>query len=48
MTEAAVQVKTEERRSGRIATVTVDDQRRLNCLASPTIVNLARNVQKIV
>lgn len=42
MTEATVHVKTEERAFGRIATVTVDNQRRLNCLASPTIVALTQ------
>lgn len=47
MTEAAVQVKTEERRSGRIATVTIDNQRRLNCLASPTIIDLAQIFRKL-
>jgi enoyl-CoA hydratase/carnithine racemase len=41
MSEAGVQVKTEERSGGRIAVVTVDNQRRLNCLATPTIVRLA-------
>ncbi|MFN3746161.1 MAG: enoyl-CoA hydratase [Hyphomicrobiaceae bacterium] len=42
MTEAAVHVKTEDRPSGRVATVTIDNQRRLNCLASATIVSLTR------
>lgn len=42
MSEPAVHVKTEERAFGRIATVTVDNQRRLNCLASPTIVALGQ------
>lgn len=42
MTEAAVHVKSEERLFGRIATVTVDNQRRLNCLSSATIVSLGQ------
>ena len=47
MTEAAVHVKTEERSFGRIATVTVDNQRRLNCLASATIVSLTQAFNKL-
>jgi enoyl-CoA hydratase len=47
MTEAAVHVKTEERSFGRIATVTVDNQRRLNCLASATIVSLGQAFTKL-
>ncbi len=47
MTEAAVHVKTEERLFGRIATVTVDNQRRLNCLSSPTIVSLGQAFTKL-
>jgi len=42
MTEAVVHVKTEDRPSGRVATVTIDNRRRLNCLASPTIVSLTQ------
>lgn len=42
MTEPAVHVKTEARAFGRIAIVTIDNQRRLNCLATPTIVRLAQ------
>ncbi len=41
MSEAGVHVKTEAKSGGRIAVVTVDNQRRLNCLATPTIVSLA-------
>src|SRR5262245_43699399 len=41
MSEAGVHVKTEARGGGRIAVVTVDNQRRLNCLATPAIVSLA-------
>ncbi len=47
MTEAAVHVKTEERAIGRVATVTIDNQRRLNCLASPTIVALEQTFSKL-
>ncbi len=47
MTEAIVHVKTEDRPSGRIATVTIDNQRRLNCLASPTIISLAQAFEKL-
>lgn len=47
MTEAAVHVKTEERPSGRVATVTIDNQRRLNCLASPTIIALRQTFEKL-
>jgi len=47
MTEAAVHVKTEERPSGRVATVTIDNQRRLNCLASPTIIGLRQAFEKL-
>jgi enoyl-CoA hydratase/carnithine racemase len=42
MTEAAVHVKTEDRPGGRVATVIIDNQRRLNCLASPTIIRLTQ------
>ena len=47
MTEAAVHVKTEDRASGRVAIVTVDNQRRLNCLASPTIIGLRDAFEKL-
>jgi enoyl-CoA hydratase/carnithine racemase len=47
MTEAVVHVKTEDRPSGRVATVTIDNQRRLNCLASPTIVSLTQAFRKL-
>ena len=47
MTEAAVHVKSEERPFGRIATVTVDNQRRLNCLACATIVSLGQAFTKL-
>jgi enoyl-CoA hydratase len=47
MTEAVVHVKTEDRPSGRVATVTIDNRRRLNCLASPTIVSLTQAFRKL-
>jgi enoyl-CoA hydratase/carnithine racemase len=47
MTEAVVHVKTEDRASGRVATVTIDNQRRLNCLASPTIISLRQAFEKL-
>jgi enoyl-CoA hydratase/carnithine racemase len=47
MTEAVVHVKTEDRPSGRVATVTIDNQRWLNCLASPSIVSLTQAFRKL-
>lgn len=47
MIEAAVHVKSEERPFGRVAFVTVDNQRRLNCLASPTITALRQAFEKL-
>ncbi|MBN9260466.1 MAG: enoyl-CoA hydratase/isomerase family protein [Hyphomicrobium sp.] len=47
MTEAVVHVKSEDRPSGRVATVTIDNQRRLNCLASPTIISLTQAFKKL-
>jgi enoyl-CoA hydratase/carnithine racemase len=41
MSEPAVHVKVEDRRAGRIARVTVDNGRRLNCLSTPLNVALA-------
>jgi enoyl-CoA hydratase len=41
MSEADVHVKTERTNGAGIAVVTVDDQRRLNCLSTPLIVSLA-------
>jgi enoyl-CoA hydratase/carnithine racemase len=46
MSEAAVHVKTEQRNSGhRVAVVTVDNQRRLNCLNSATVVEISNAVR---
>ncbi|MBN9278068.1 MAG: enoyl-CoA hydratase/isomerase family protein, partial [Hyphomicrobium sp.] len=47
MTEAVVHVKSEDRPSGRVATVTIDNQRRLNCLASATIISLTQTFKKL-
>ena len=47
MTEATVHVKTEERPSGCVATVTIDNQQRLNCLASPAIISLRQAFEKL-
>ena len=41
MAEAAVHVKIAQRPAGSVAFVTVDNQRRLNCLSTPLIVGLA-------
>jgi enoyl-CoA hydratase/carnithine racemase len=41
MTEAAVHVKIAQRAAGPVAFVTVDNQRRLNCLSTPLVVGLA-------
>ena len=41
MSEAGVEVKLEDRPRGRTAVVTIDNQRRLNCLSTPIIVRLA-------
>ena len=40
MSEAGVEVKLEDRPRGRTAVVTIDNQRRLNCLSTPIIVRL--------
>src|SRR5690606_20413046 len=47
MTQAIVHVKTEDRATGRVATVTIDNQRRLNCLSSPTIISLTQAFEKL-
>jgi enoyl-CoA hydratase/carnithine racemase len=41
MVEAAVRVERNERPEGIVAVVTVDNQRRLNCLSTPLIIGLA-------
>jgi enoyl-CoA hydratase/carnithine racemase len=48
MTEAAVHVKMNERAGGALtATVTVDNQRKLNCLATPTVVALREAFERL-
>ncbi len=42
MSDAGVHVKLEDRREGRMARVSVDNRRRLNCLSTPLIVELTR------
>jgi enoyl-CoA hydratase/carnithine racemase len=41
MAEAAVHVQRDERAAGLVAVVTVDNRRRLNCLSTPIILDLA-------
>jgi enoyl-CoA hydratase/carnithine racemase len=41
MAEAAVHVERDERAAGLVAVVTVDNRRRLNCLSTPLILDLA-------
>jgi enoyl-CoA hydratase len=41
MTQAAVHVQLDESTTGLLATVTVDNRRRLNCLSTPLILELA-------
>jgi enoyl-CoA hydratase len=47
MTEPRVQVDINERRWGRVARVTIDNQRRLNCLATPLILQLTQAFTKL-
>jgi enoyl-CoA hydratase len=47
MTEPTVQVDINERRWGRVARVTIDNQRRLNCLATPLILQLTQAFTKL-
>ena len=41
MADATVQVGIDERSNGRVARVTIDNQRRLNCLSTPLILELS-------
>jgi enoyl-CoA hydratase len=41
MSQAAVHVKVEEHKGGTVARVTIDNQRRLNCLTTELIISLA-------
>jgi enoyl-CoA hydratase/carnithine racemase len=47
MVEAGVRVKRDERREGAVAVVTVDNQRRLNCLSTPLILALAETFGRL-
>ena len=48
MSDAGVQVKVEDRPDGgTIATVSIDNQRRLNCLSTPIIVELAAAMTRL-
>ncbi len=47
MSDAAVLVKLEDRPSGRIGRVTVDNARKLNCLSTPLIVQLTQAFVKL-
>lgn len=47
MSEGAVHVKTEVRNGSRIAQVTVDNQRRLNCVNSTIVVEIAQTFRKL-
>jgi len=47
MSHAAVQVAIEERYAGAIALVTVDNARKLNCLSTPLIVELAATLARL-
>jgi enoyl-CoA hydratase len=47
MPDARVHVKFEDRGAHRIALVTIDNERRLNCLSTPLIVQLADAFQKL-
>ena len=47
MVDAGVEVKLEERRDGRIARVTVNNAKKLNCLSTPLIVALTEAFTKL-
>jgi enoyl-CoA hydratase len=47
MADATVQVEINERSGGRVARVTIDNQRRLNCLSTPLIVELRGAFKKL-
>ena len=47
MADAGVEVKLEERRDGRIARVTVNNAKKLNCLSTPLIVALTEAFTKL-
>ena len=47
MADATVQVQIDERSNGRVARVTIDNQRRLNCLSTPLILELSRAFSRL-
>ncbi len=47
MTDATVHVKTSERKGGAVATITVDNERRLNCVGTATVVALREAFERI-
>ncbi len=47
MTEATVHVKTNERKGGTVATVTLDNRRKLNCLPTPVVVGLREAFERL-
>ncbi len=47
MADATVQVEIDERSNGRVARVTIDNQRRLNCLSTPLILELSGAFSKL-
>ena len=47
MADPSVQVGIDERSNGRVARVTIDNQRRLNCLSTPLILELSRAFSRL-
>jgi enoyl-CoA hydratase len=47
MADATVQVEINEQSGGRVARVTIDNRRRLNCLSTPLIVELRGALEKL-
>ena len=47
MADATIQVEINEQSGGRVARVTIDNQRRLNCLSTPLIVELRKAFEKL-
>jgi len=47
MADATVHVEIKERSNGRVARVAIDNQRRLNCLSTPLILQLSETFKKL-
>jgi enoyl-CoA hydratase/carnithine racemase len=47
MPDVSVKVKVEDRHGGRVATVVIDNQHRLNCLSTPTNLRLALAISEL-